>query len=395
MAQWNFKNKKRSLIAAGIILAVVVLAVVLYFTGVYEAIIIKLGILQEQEVSPQGTFFEYIPKGTADMIVIEDRVLIGDESGVSCFSKEGDWLWSKELSLASPVFVPAGDRVLAADIGGTGVHCFDKNGFLWTYIAEDTIMGLSDNCVGNRFVVLHRSAGYLSAATLLDVSSGGQALASRKFGECYAVSSSFSEAGDQLVIAGIAPEAGEISTVLTFMKTEGYEVFSTETVSGAFLPVVSYVKGNALFAAGGDSLRRLVKKAASASSEDICDMVWDREGGAEELVASCAVPRKYFITVSTSAGAEEDMEASCQLVLYESDGQKYKAFSVAGGIEGVRFRGKTMALYTKNELYVYNISGQLIGKFDSVSQITDVEFISERVFAVCGASKMAKADFSG
>ena len=57
MAQWNFKNKKRSLIAAGIILAVVVLAVVLYFTGVYEAIIIKLGILQEQEVSPQGTFF--------------------------------------------------------------------------------------------------------------------------------------------------------------------------------------------------------------------------------------------------------------------------------------------------------------------------------------------------
>ena len=53
-----------------------------------------------------------------------------------------------------------------------------------------------------------------------------------------------------------------------------------------------------------------------------------------------------------------------------------------------------MRVTVKNELYVYNISGQLIGKFDSVSQITDMEFISERVLAVCGAVKMAKVDFS-
>ena len=90
MAESISKAKKRSMITAGIILAFIILAMVLYFTGAYEALIIKLGILQEEEITPQGTFFEYIPKGTADMVVIDDNVMIADESGVSCFHQDGD-----------------------------------------------------------------------------------------------------------------------------------------------------------------------------------------------------------------------------------------------------------------------------------------------------------------
>ena len=395
MASSGLKTKKRSIIAAGIILVLIILALIVYFTGAYEALIAKLGILREGEITPQSTFFEYIPKGTADMAVLDGNVIIADESGVSCFNKDGDWLWSKELSLASPVMVSAGDYVLAADIGGTGVHCFDKNGFLWTYIAESTITGISENCQNGKFLVIHKSSGYLSAATLLDVSAEGKALASRKFGESYAISASFTEDGSKLAITGIGSETGSISTVLTFMKTDSYDVYSTEIVSDEFLPVVAFVKNDSLFAAGGDSLRRIVKKASSSTSGDTNDLIWDRDGGARELVAAAAVSEKYFITVSTAAGAEEDMEASCEVTVYESDGSKYTSFSVEGGIEGFELFGKTLAFYTKNELYVYNMSGQFIGKFDSVSQITDVEFLSERVLAVCGAAKMAKADFNG
>jgi hypothetical protein len=386
-------TKKRSMIAAVILLAFILLAVVLYLTGAYEALIVRLGILQEEEVVPESTFFEYVPKGTADMAVLDGNVIITDESGVSCFNKDGDWLWSKELSLTSPVCVSAGNEVLIADIGGTGVHCFDKNGFLWTYIAEDTITGISENCRNGKFLVIHKSAGYLSAATLLDISSEGKALASRKFGECYAVSASFTEDGSKLAITGIRPETGTVSNVFTFMKTDSYDVYSTETVSDEFLPLVSFADGDHLFAAGGESLRRIVKKVSTGTSGDSNDILWNRDGGALQIVAACSVPGKYFITVSAATGADEHMEASCEVSIYESSGDKYKSFSAPGGIIGIRFSGKTLALYTENELYVYNISGQLIGKFDSVSQITDVEFLSERVFAVCGAAKMAKADF--
>lgn len=394
MAEAASKTKKRSMIAAVILLVLILSAVVLYFTGAYESLIVKLGILQEEEVTPESTVFEYVPKGTADMAVLDGNVMIADESGVSCFSKDGDWLWSKELSLTAPVCVRTERAVLVADIGGTGVHCFDKNGFLWTYIAEDSITGISENCQNGKFLVIHKSAGYLSAATLLDVSSEGKALASRKFGECYAIAASFTEDGSKLAITGIRPETGAVSNVFTFMKTDSYDVYSTETVSGELLPVISFVEQDHLFAAGGDSLRKIVKKVSAGTSEDCNDVIWNRDGGAQEIVAACPVPGKYFITVLASAGADENMEASCQVNIYKGSGEKYKSFSVAGGIAGVRFSGKTLALYTENELYVYNISGQMIGVFDSVSQITDVEFLSERVFAVCGAAKMAKADFN-
>lgn len=394
MAESASKNKKRSIMAASIILVLIILTVILYFTGAYEALIVKLGILQEQEVTPKSTFFEYVPKGAADMTVLDDNLMIADESGISCFNKDGDWLWSKELSLSSPVCVNADSRVLVADIGGTGVHCFDKNGFLWTYIAEDTITGISENCRNGKFLVIHKSSGYLSAASLLDVSSDGKALASRKFGECYAISASFTEDGSTLAITGISPETGSVSSVLNFMKTDGYDVYSTETISDEFLPVVSFTKGDQLFAAGGDSLRRIVKKAFSGTSDDLNELIWSRDGGSQEIVAARSAAGKYFVTVSALAGADENMEASCEVNLYESSGKRYKTFTAEGGIEGISFFGKTFALYGNNVLYVYNISGQFIGKFDSVSQITDVEFLSERVLAVCGATKMAKVDFT-
>ena len=87
MAESASKNKKRSIIAASVILVLIILTIILYFTGAYEALIVKLGILQEQEVTPKSTFFEYVPKGVADMTVLDDNLMIADESGISCFLK--------------------------------------------------------------------------------------------------------------------------------------------------------------------------------------------------------------------------------------------------------------------------------------------------------------------
>ena len=393
MADPAKKTNKRSLIAAGVILGVIVLVLVLYFTGAFESLLSKTGLLRETEVVPESAVFEYIPKGTADMTVIEDHILIADESGVSCFNEDGDWLWSKELALTSPVFVLSDGYALAADIGGTGIHAFDKDGFLWTYIAESTVTGVSENCSGGKILVLHQATGYLSAATLLDIENEGKALATRKFGESYAASASFSADGRQLVIAGISSRTGSISTSFTFMNTENYEIYSTETVDGEFLPTVAYVENNALFAAGGDTLRRLVKTRSESSSGDSNDLLWDRDSDVRRLVAAAWSPDKCFVTVSAGADVEEDLEAACEVTIYEPDGEKDTSFQIEGGIQGIEIFGKTLALYSKNELFVYNTSGQFIGKFDAVSQITDVAFLSERVLAVCGAAAMAKADF--
>lgn len=393
MKKIDTKDKKKIIIAA-VIAAVVIAAVVLYATGAFETILVKLGIIEVQQVEPESTFYEYIPKGDGDLIVLEDNLLIADQSGVSCYSVDGTWQWTKEINLSSPVFIENGKNAILADIGGTGIYGFNKDGNQWSHVIGYEIINVSENCINDRIIVLHSAENYLSAATLIDFSSEVKAVASRKFAEYYMMSASLSDDGKQAAISGITQETGDISSVIAFMNLSAYDLFTTEKIPGEFLPIVSYINGNNLFAAGGDSLRRIYKHDDASSKGDTNDLIWDRDGGSEELVAASGAGDKYFVTVSTVAGADAGMEASCTVTIYSSSGDSEYSFTCEGGIKVGKLKGKTVILYSENEVFAYNIYGQLIGKFDGVSQISDVEFISEKVLAVSGTSKIAKVDFN-
>ena len=64
------RKKRKNLILTAVIAAIAVLLVLLYFTGVYDALLVKLGLFREGEVAPTGTFYEYTPKGTANICIL-------------------------------------------------------------------------------------------------------------------------------------------------------------------------------------------------------------------------------------------------------------------------------------------------------------------------------------
>lgn len=388
-------KKRKNIIIAAVIFALAAILVLLYFTGVYEALLIKLGLFKEEEVAPNGTFYEYTPKGTANTCVLNGVLLVCDESGIAAFDKNNVWQWDKEMNLVAPRFTEAGDKVLVVDIGGTGIHAFDSKGFLWSYNFDGTIIGAAAKTAKNRTVILHEAESYKSALTLLDFSGDVKALATRKFGEYHMISASLSEDGQQIAASGVYSEAGKTASVITFLKSSTCEVFGTETQENEFLPVTAYLKNNILFAAGGDSIRRLVKTSDTSTSGDTNESVWDRVGGNTEVVCTGVSGGEYFIAVFGNAGAESGLEASCTVTLYDTSGKENRSFQSEGGVKGVRAMGKTVVVYTENEVIVYNIYGQLIGRYDAVSEIVDVDFISERILVVCGLSKIARVDFTG
>ena len=389
------RKKRKSLIITAALFAVAAILVILYFTGAYDALLMRLGLFREKEVAAVGTFYEYTPKGTANTCVLDGNLLICDESGVSAFNKDGVWQWNKELTLVTPRFVQAGDKVLVVDIGGTGVHGFDGTGFLWSYNFDGKIIGACSKAANDRAVILHEEDAYKSALTLLSFSGEAKAVATRKFGEYHMISAALSADGQQFAASGIYSEAGKTASVITFLKTSGCEVFSTETQENEFLPVTAYLKDNILFAVGGDTIRRIVKASDTSTSGDGNEIVWERAGGSTRIVCTAMLGETYCIAVFGNAGAEAGMEASCTVTLYDTAGKEVRSFQTEGGIKGIRGMGKTLALYTENEVMVYNIYGQLIGRYDAVSEISDVDFLSERVLTVCGLSKIARVDFSG
>lgn len=393
MKKFDTKDKKKIIIIA-VIATLLVAIIVLFATGTVEMLLAKWGILKVNQVEPESTFYEYIPKGDGDIMVLDDRLLIADQSGVSCYSLDGTWQWNKEINLKSPVFIPNGkDEAVLGDLGGYGVYGFNQDGIQWTYIFDQEIINVSESTADDKIIVIHGADNYLSAATLVDFSGEVKAVASRKFGEYYMMSASISDDGKQAAIAGITQDSGNVSSVIAFMNLSGYELFATETIEGEFLPVVSYVGGNNLFAAGGDSLRKIYKHNGSSGKNDTNDLLWNRDGGSQELVAASASGNDNFVTVSTVAGADAGMEASCTVSIYSASGALKESFTCEGGVNAAKLQGKIVVLYGENEVFAYNIYGQLIGKFDGVSQISDVEFISDKVLAVCGTSKIAKVDF--
>lgn len=393
MKKINFKDKK----TIAIIIAIAVLlitVIVLFATGTVERLLAELGVLKIEQVEPEVTFYQHIPKGDGDVYIIEDHILIADNVGVSCYDTDGTWQWEEEINLKSPVFIPDGEEgAVLGDIGGNGIYGFDKEGLTFRYVFDTQIVNVSDSVAEKQIIVIHSADNYLSAATLVDFSSEVKVVATRKFSQYYMMSASVSEDGEQVAIGGIASEGGTTSTVIAFMNMKGYELFTTEKISDEFLPIVSYVDGDNLFAAGGDHLRRIVKNSVSETVEDVNDMLWDRDGGSNKIVATVKTEDR-FITVSTVDGAETGTEASCTVNIYSSDGSLGDSFNCQGGIKAVKAYGKIITLYSENEIFVYNIYGQLIGTFDGVSQISDVEYISEKTLAVCGTSKVAKVDFS-
>ena len=395
MAKGRFRLSKRGKITLIVAAVLVVLTVVLIltFTGVFKRLFDRITGNDSRPVEPATSFFEFYPKGESDVAVLKDMVLVADEAGVTCFSKKGEWMWSRDLTLSAPVFTVGDGIAVLGDIGGSGIYGFNDKGMTWTYAFPSDIIAVSNRIAGNRIIVIHKDENYISAASLVDFSSDVKVMASRKFGEYYMMSASISNDGRQAAVCGIAQDTGRVKTVISYARMSDYEFFKTVEMAGEFLPLVNYVSSSTAFASGGDGVYRVVVQADSSSSGDSKKAIWTRNGGGDNIVAVCAASGSYA-TVTTPAGSDPGLEGQSQVKIYDASGNEKFAFRAEGGINGIRLKGDYVALFADNYLYLYRTDGTRIGECSTISQIFDVEFITERELAVSGVSKMGKVDFT-
>ncbi len=392
MKKIDIKDKKTKLILLSVV-ALLVVVIVLFATGAIEDILAKLGLLKTTQVEPEVTFYEHIPKGDGDVYIMDDYILVADQVGVACYSLDGEWQWNQEINLKSPVFIQDDeDNVVLGDIGGNGIYGFNKEGLVWRYISDTKIVNVSESVANKQLIIIHDGDNYLSVATLIDFSQEPKVIAGRKFSKYYMMAASISEDGEQAAITGILSEEGKTSSVVVFMKMDGYELLDTIIVKDEFLPVVLYTDEESLVAVGGESIRKMER--ASDTEDNVNDLIWDRDGGDKGIVAFSKTEDDEIIAVSEIQGGDISGENSSTLNIYSSEGALEDTFSCYGGIKGVKKSGKIVVVYGENEIFAYNIYGQLVGSFNGVSQISDVEFISDKVLVVCGTSKIAKVDFS-
>lgn len=363
-------NKKLIIITVSLV-AFLAVSIILLATGVAQEFFMSLGIYEESEKDIQINYIDYVPKGNSDIIQFEDNLIIADQSGVSCFSKDGIWLWSKELNLQNPVILETEKKVVVADIGGTGIHFFGKNGFTETYLSSDTIISVSENTVNNLICVIHKADSYISAATLLDFKADVKAVATRKFGEYYISAASISPSGNELTVAGLRTKDDSYEAVAVKLSTKDMSVTDTEEgLCDTWLPAVKYIKENTLVFTGGNAIV-ILKGNDKTTVKGRFDAAVIEDG-------------KIFTT-----GQDNEKNVVRE---YNFSGKMTDEFEIGRMADGISIYKNTIVLYDENEANLYNRYGHFLGTLNEITQIYSIEFVGKRDFFVCGGSRTAEVD---
>lgn len=366
----RISNKKLFIITAALV-AFLAVSILLLVTGVAQEFFMSLGIYEESEKNIDITYLDYVPKGSSELTTFDDNIIIADQSGVSCFSEDGVWLWSKELNLQNPVILKTDKKIAVADIGGTGIHFFNKNGFTETYLSSDTIIGVSENTVNSQLCFIHKADSYISAVTVLDFTADVKAVATRKFGEYYMSAASIAPSGEEFIVSGIKAKEDTYEAVAVKLGMKDLSVKETvEALCDTWLPKVEYVKENTIVFTGGNA---------------IVIMKGDDKTTVEGKFNGAVIENGNVFTV----GQDNEKNVVRE---YSLSGKKTFEFEIGRMADGISIYKNTVVLFSENEANLYNKYGHFLGTLDEITQISSIEFTGKRHFLVCGGSRTAEVD---
>lgn len=377
-------------------LLTVVTVIIITTTGIYEKFLYLIGIRSDHYVEAVGRIIEYQPKGENTCVALNGTIIVVDENGVTGLDSDGKWKWNVFFEFQKPVITTYSEVALLTDVGGTGVFCFNESGLLWHILHDKGVIASYINEKTGNLSVIHKEDSYKTSVTVYDIKNDNKPLFSRKFGAYYMMNVDISSDSSQMCLSGFYSEAGMSTAVLSFLRMRDGEVYTTEVFDDRIYPYIVYLKNNVLFAANSDELVKIVRETTASSSKDTNKVIWDRNANNTALVCLSEYKGMYLIAAFSEINTNLVSDALVSSIrIYDSNGKVKKEFAVDGKVLGIESGKNSIAIYTSTCVYMYSLDGELISKYDAVSDIRNVSYMGERVLFVSGVSKMAVVDMSG
>lgn len=381
-------NKKRIIVICAV--GVAILSLVLFFAfGGYEKILDFLGIERDVAVTPTIVSVEAEIKGEVTLAGIGGTTVLYDEKGFAGYGTDGKWKWKEEKSLSNPYVFDCGDFTVVADIGGTAVYAFNKDGLAWRYGNQAKIKSVFGK--GKYVCIIHEEKEYLSAATVYEYDSKTATLKekfTRKFSSYYMLTGAISNDSKQLVLSGVCSDGGVVSGVVSFLRMSDGEIFTnSKTENNAYVKVF-YTSDNKVFAVNSDSVKIIYKSMSVSNEEDFEQILWSRDGKQNKIIDATLVDGKYCVA---AIGNEETGKNIIKG--FDEAGKECLNFEIEGNIIGVDSVGETFMVYTEKHVHLYNTRGFLIGKAEAGFKISGAVCADSRHVGVSGEGKLLTVSF--
>jgi len=383
------KNNRKRIIIISVAATVFISLIIFFSLGGYEKILDFLGIETDVSVVPTSISVDAEIKGTVTLAGIEGTTILYDEKGFTGYGTDGKWKWDANFSVRNPSVFDCGEFTVVADIGGTAVYAFNKDGLVWKYGNQTKI---KSGFGRDKYVcIIHEEKEYLSAATVYEYDSKTSSLRekfTRKFSSYYMTTGAISSDGKQMVLSGVFSDGGVAGGIISFLKMSDGEIFANSNTEKNIYLKVFYTADNKVFAVNSDSVKMIHKTMSVSTGEDYEKTLWSRDNKQDKVLDATMVDNTCCAVI---IGAENSSKSIIKC--FDNEGNESLNFEIEGNIIGIDSVGETFMVYTHKYVYLYNTRGFLIGKAETDFGISNAISVDSRCVGVCGEGKLSVISF--
>jgi len=313
-----------------------------------------------------------------------DSIVYAGNQGVSAINFKGEWLWDENsVSFMKPYIKSKGDYVVVAEIGGKHILLFSKNQLIWKNEFEGKIISADINKDGN-VAVAYKVENYNAAISVLKPSSAdgtsGDIIFTNKINSEHLISIALSENFGQLLINGFSMEGEIITGSMTFVDTGTGNSFSAVKKEDEIYTFGKYINDETVIAANPNSLRKVRKTKTANADHDSDTELWQ---DTREMYAVEVVDNSYIITAS---GSDRDgifsENTQTMINVMDINGKSLHSFLAQNTVNRIDTGKGLFAISSEKFTEIYNINGEKLFEYETVSEIQKVMIIDSTNFVV-------------
>jgi hypothetical protein len=285
------------------------------------------------------------------------------KDSIKGISKNGEELWTIQLTMANPFVKVSDNGVLIADIGGKDIYVIEDGKIKWNKKLDDNIINA---CISKKgyVTVVHEAKGYRNAVTAFDLH-GGKYF-TRYINETNVLSAIASPTGKQVLINSVDTSGVTADSSIELTDIYG-KPLAKLTNKDSILAYAGFI-GNENIIAAGDS--RIVFYDKDHKEK------WSKDFKNSEVYSARTVSDKYIAAVVGGEDANGSLADVITLKIINTDGKQAAEYKINSEVKGIEAYDGVIAVNTGREVLFINTSGRLEGKFTGQNDITEVRFFN-------------------
>jgi len=303
--------------------------------------------------------------------VYEDYIVKITADNIKYYSKAGEEVFNKNLTLKNPIVRTNGKELLLADTNSREIYVFRDKDLKWTYKMEGTVINAEIGQSGH-VAVVHEAKGYKSAVTVFNLQGGP--FFTRNIAEGIAIK------------ANVSPKAQNVTTAM--LDTSGIgSISQIEVTSILGSPAGEKITGvddlltNILYM--DSEVAMCIGNKAVVGVDSKNNEKWRNVEENYRIASSVKLDGRNALIVEISNDKSLlTSDFSSRIIKMSNDGKSSEVYKSDGYVKNINSKDGVIGINLGNEVDFISSSGKKLGSYAPKMDVNQIYILSSNEAAV-------------